>query len=485
MGGIFHKASEVVIWLGAEAENSDLAFDAFEMLPKIESIHWDPMANSILDEVLCGHKYALAVNKIFERSWWHRLWTVQESILGQTIIFVCGARQISGETLFAVQKCYFKHILYCCSSLQSKPSFIHMDLYSQPMSILELLFMSRFYKGSYTISSLLAYYRSRRCTDPRDKVYGLLGLAESEETNIIIPDYSSPISTIYEQTTLKLIEHSKSLQIFSHISARSMKIDEIATTGLPSWVPNWTSEGSHQQFVALSNRLDDIEDYKVSGGSSAHVKVVAKGKIALRGILLGSCGRLSEPNDSKRAYHFDVFKGWRDLVAKKLRLLYPNTICTSYSDAYWQTLCASKVIPVTTSDHDSMRTSDDSIERFWHDSWWSLYQESLHDADLGGEQQHNYEVRKLERIKFRQSIAAATTMRRLFISREDELLGLAPMDAQVGDMIALLEGGNVPYILRPKIGTGNEWEMIGDAYVHGIMDGEAWKPDQLVDIVLV
>jgi hypothetical protein len=59
------------------------------------------------------------------------------------------------------------------------------------------------------------------------------------------------------------------------------------------------------------------------------------------------------------------------------------------------------------------------------------------------------------------------------------------MDAEHGDRIALLEGGNVPYILRPKIGKENEYELIDDAYVHGIMDGEAWKVDDLVDVVLV
>jgi len=82
MNGVYWKASDVVIWLGEEAGNSDLAFDAFEMLPKIESIHWDPVANPILDKVLRGRKYSLAIEKMFQRPWWHRVWTVQESILG-------------------------------------------------------------------------------------------------------------------------------------------------------------------------------------------------------------------------------------------------------------------------------------------------------------------------------------------------------------------------------------------------------------------
>jgi hypothetical protein len=77
-------------------------------------------------------------------------------------------------------------------------------------------------------------------------------------------------------------------------------------------------------------------------------------------------------------------------------------------------------------------------------------------------------------------------MRKLFVSEDERWLGLAPMDAEVGDIIALLEGGPVPYILRPRVGEeAGCYELIGDAYVHGLMDGEGWKPDLLQEIVLL
>jgi hypothetical protein len=63
-------------------------------------------------------------------------------------------------------------------------------------------------------------------------------------------------------------------------------------------------------------------------------------------------------------------------------------------------------------------------------------------------------------------------MRKLFISKEG-WLGLAPICAENGDRIALFKDGNVPYILRPIIGEETEYDLIGDAYVHGIMDEQA------------
>jgi hypothetical protein len=72
-------------------------------------------------------------------------------------------------------------------------------------------------------------------------------------------------------------------------------------------------------------------------------------------------------------------------------------------------------------------------------------------------------------------------------------LGLVSTSCEVGDAVWLLQGANIPYILR-GIGklagneaTGSAWEVVGDAYVHGVMQGEVWKDvkDQLVDIELV
>ncbi|KAJ8122529.1 hypothetical protein O1611_g9815 [Lasiodiplodia mahajangana] len=60
--------------------------------------------------------------------------------------------------------------------------------------------------------------------------------------------------------------------------------------------------------------------------------------------------------------------------------------------------------------------------------------------------------------------------------------GLCPWTAQEGDVVVLLYGGNVPYLLRPvnKEGHAGEssdktedlFELVGECYVQGIMNGE-------------
>jgi hypothetical protein len=66
---------------------------------------------------------------------------------------------------------------------------------------------------------------------------------------------------------------------------------------------------------------------------------------------------------------------------------------------------------------------------------------------------------------------------------------LVPRGAQVGDIIAVFDRACVPFVLRKKKGGAerNESELLGEAYVHGIMKGEVILMDdvELQDVTLV
>jgi hypothetical protein len=49
-------------------------------------------------------------------------------------------------------------------------------------------------------------------------------------------------------------------------------------------------------------------------------------------------------------------------------------------------------------------------------------------------------------------------------------LGLGPQQSRPGDKIVIFLGPKVPYILRKR--EFGQFQLIGEAYVHGIMDGE-------------
>ncbi|KAH7310200.1 heterokaryon incompatibility protein-domain-containing protein [Rhexocercosporidium sp. MPI-PUGE-AT-0058] len=64
--------------------------------------------------------------------------------------------------------------------------------------------------------------------------------------------------------------------------------------------------------------------------------------------------------------------------------------------------------------------------------------------------------------------------RRLFKTAKG-FLGVGADSLDVGDVIMLVSGADVPYILRPVAGKEKTYLLIGEAYIHGIMQGEAMK----------
>lgn len=61
------------------------------------------------------------------------------------------------------------------------------------------------------------------------------------------------------------------------------------------------------------------------------------------------------------------------------------------------------------------------------------------------------------------------TLRKLIIS--ERYVGLGPEAAQAGDVVCILFGGRIPYLLRRSI--DNSYLLVGECYISGLMHGEA------------
>ena len=83
----------------------------------------------------------------------------------------------------------------------------------------------------------------------------------------------------------------------------------------------------------------------------------------------------------------------------------------------------------------------------------------------------DYQKRFLERMQsvvWNRRVFSAYTPRH----SGQKLIGLAPQRAEDGDQIWILTGCSVPVVLRGR-GPSGKFELIGDCFVDGNMDGEA------------
>lgn len=63
-------------------------------------------------------------------------------------------------------------------------------------------------------------------------------------------------------------------------------------------------------------------------------------------------------------------------------------------------------------------------------------------------------------------------------------LGIGPRETEPGDLVFILLGAGVPYILRRHSQDG-KLQLIGEAYVHGIMDGEAMEGNPVIETIAI
>ncbi|PTB40048.1 uncharacterized protein TrAFT101_004907 [Trichoderma asperellum] len=78
-------------------------------------------------------------------------------------------------------------------------------------------------------------------------------------------------------------------------------------------------------------------------------------------------------------------------------------------------------------------------------------------------------------FKWSHEAVLVTRYRRFAVTRRGYFV-LGSNALQAGDVVAVLRGGKVPFVLR-KVSAGGDnerWVLIGECYAHGLMDGEGW-----------
>lgn len=93
---------------------------------------------------------------------------------------------------------------------------------------------------------IFANYRYYKVTDPRDKVYALLGLVTETLTDISLCDYSLDAPTVYLKVAEYCILQRGSPECLGHCNPSSQDSD------LPSWVPDWRDPGVRHPLAKWS-----------------------------------------------------------------------------------------------------------------------------------------------------------------------------------------------------------------------------------------
>jgi hypothetical protein len=285
MGSLYKSAASVHVWLGTADGNSAVQAAVSCAVNSLQSYNsnasWSPSPLEVIGMQILASK-----------PWWTRVWILQEVTLAPSPYrtaadsvynpnSLCSPVMQCGDILFEYRS-FLYFMLFCMLQMRAQrgnlpDGFVNNDILRSHFHV------KSFYDVSAEVLSLpeqlLAYmgWTSGQffATNPRDKVYGLLGLPRGSDSynslsNIPL-EYGKDVRDVYLDVALFILNNK-------HPQARPLALLEHGPgkmPGIPSWVPGWegkTSKGFVREETPKSHfKLD-----------------VVKGELTLRALPVGS-----------------------------------------------------------------------------------------------------------------------------------------------------------------------------------------------------
>lgn len=275
MRDVYEKAASVMVWLGPAKDDSDLAMKKLKIFGDKVKHHnilefWEYQFRasqwidrklpdlqlqedeSTLEQILSTMSVSddesadLPVSPILailSRSWWQRVWVLQEISVAKAAMFRCGTKTIEVNSLSAALTAFRLYQQAITGTLYEMPaSIVPIDFDARPYMMLSTRRTDEFNFSTLPLVMLLQSVcrytrRTRRLdsTDPRDMVYALLGLSNDSEELGVRPDYTKPCWQLFTEVMKSIIKADDDPWLL-HLCYFPKQL-----TDLPSWVPDWSA----------------------------------------------------------------------------------------------------------------------------------------------------------------------------------------------------------------------------------------------------
>ncbi|KIW08089.1 hypothetical protein, variant 2 [Verruconis gallopava] len=190
MARVYEQATQVLVWLGPGTIDSDVLLDSMNALWH----HHRPISN---DDIVSLQKQ-FTRSKCLRLSYWSRLWVVQEILLASDITVLWGSRRIAWETARSFFLGFRESGRPIAITLPSSGRLLSRDhLRNLIRGRDKRIEVSTRFRGKLTWDQALYFSARTECEDPRDRIYGLLGLV-SEEFQIK-PDYTKSFDEVFDE----------------------------------------------------------------------------------------------------------------------------------------------------------------------------------------------------------------------------------------------------------------------------------------------
>ncbi|CAF3511544.1 unnamed protein product [Fusarium graminearum] len=431
---------------------------------------------------------------------WKRLWVMQELSLAPNLVMMCKGAELGWDSMSAL----LKDQPYMDAFHMMDSHAYNLPNWSDMFDRIKLIEDQRrlFSKPGLVDSKLmdvLTRFREVESTDPRDRIYGLLGLVTDDHG--IHADYTKSVQDLYRETTISLINMSGNLDILCQNpfeNSAGHKALQQLEDAMPSWVAEFNSRhGDCAEFIFAQRDIFNA-GFKTCE-TPCRLLGTRSDILIVRGVILGAVGPILQVKCQDYSAR-DMLKLYfsEEAILKPKSLTYAPTFGAkkltsgeTCSRAFWRTLAKDCTLPprMRRLRSNEVRSLDKvNMEKLSDETMitvnticveYDLYRDrSLFSKCLGNVLDYSGIESKFSTLSVGNPYGHYATKDHMFVVTKNGLYVLARPYVEEGDVVAVLDGGKVPMILRKtdpvsEKSTEDTYRIVGPAYVHGFMDGKA------------
>jgi hypothetical protein len=464
MGAIYQNCVQVVAWLGLARAVSDRAMPFEQFVQRLlraakamegsdrgsSSLSIEQLVPSLIPDPNFESRYT-TLHQFANNSWGSRSWIIQEVALAPEVILHCGSYTLKMED--AISMLSIAHRLDVCRQF----SFQLLDLWSGHQDHV---------KGKQKpLLELLSRHALAEASRGHDKIYALCGLASDAGSNglDIQIQYQHSVETVYIEFAKRYLQTHRNLDILAHLISHSKQ----PSSNLPSWVPDWRV--AKQNISAFAQSKASIEQpdkilYTATNNSVANVRFTdSSRRLHLSGIIIDKIKVVGQIHmDEETVKHrLERVLQWRGEIGRYPRKKHYSPTSEEMQIALYHTMTAGIL-------YHELESPEKDINKF-DDDLMSLSAQCRLFSSI--DQQNHLSFRDVWDSKVVLACHVFGTHRSLIRTKKG-YLGLMDGRSRVGDSIALFQGGSLPFVIRRH---GSDWEMVGNGYLHGAMNGKLYK----------
>lgn len=452
------------------------------------------------------------INRIFQQDYWYRIWVIQEVALANDAVVLCGTKAVPINSFHAA-----------CNMLQYTRTLKNYRRFYRDFgkglsagfgfnTVLVTRQKYQYGEEPVTLASIVVpgglpprrpFYSA---SDPRDIVFGILGIIPEQDSFGLRSDYGMTSTQVFIALTRALIRHGEQHFVakqkappYHFGSCVPREEGSICDMHLPSWVPDWIEVGI-RGFIGTASSIMGCSPSRGMPLWTSYTPYndddEQLGRIRMYGCRVDVITEVMQPPRwiSDGEWSLDRVADPAAYLAGVLDFTNLGPVSSPGEDHVWRTITMDPfAMMVLENDWNHPFDLDEDIawlirkmarrepiqvglltselKRYVHDYAYGCNLDAAYAGDCSLE-------RLLQCVTelWQGNIDGRVNRGRTLFKTAKSMLGHGHTVIQPGDVVTLMGGVESPIILRPRDEqSGGGFRFVGDAYIDGIMFGEFLK----------